>query len=1704
MQPPWIAQHEPLGGGYAPERTADEPGMRVRQAAAAATAAAQDEELRKFVNGEAQLRALAVHADFYTDEDALFELLSLASSTVVELERLPPMDQHALDAAQRLLKAILGFCTAWMRMAACGRLEEGAERLRGRRAAELVFQTVSALLTSESGLGASMLLSFDELEGLTLMGKAACHVEEDAVVGAVRSFREVTRRFAASARQRERTGNMMRSLEGFRETFCRRLTDLAVRSERRMLVVRFKEVVNELGGILSEAYSKSQVVDILSGLSLQLTSELVVQCPGIPDADGIEALDWLTNILRTLLERGSTGASPGSIRDWLETTGFFARLASLGACRVQQRAAGLLVVLLQRRVLAPAELVSALAKAGALSPESSIPATCRLALQGAVASASANLPVQATIDFIDNLCGLWSFSALALEGIDLLVQLTHVALAAGYDPNSTDAGSLNRSTAVMYLLRFVQWGHRQEDADRTEALAFALRSLRALLSHAGLRPLLPLMTAEALSLALEPGGGAVAPAAAARCSRVLGRLAADTASAVRGEGRIEALAWKLLLQTMPPVGAAVPFDGEHAEYWLAAFVDALSTFLAATDVEIGSQEVGILWSRLVVRPILGLPVSFGALQYFKLAFAARGPASVLLLAPYLAAPHPPTEVKMAYISIFCPSSFQDAPPLNASFFFPEARRFREEASLVAHSPPRLPPPLRRSFSSDDSFWPEIGADSSLNALAQAAATANVDLPETSASVPRLRLDRVQAVLPNPQGTSLFGELTVYDATERRLWDEFDELGSIEDAEALRQRDAAALRCLAVLDKEIDAAGRAGRELPSALAEARAKFSSLCELADQGAAAAMARRIGTAELAFTSVEEEFIEASAVHRRVRARCRRQGEPSPSTQALTAARSNLDQAHLALVAEMRLAAQWAQLGLVEITSIAGFARALRAAGPTHADPLLERLLHHSRWCAKQAENDLRAASSPSSPIRLVKEKPSAAAMDSMDAETLLQRAEVRVDAFAGFDTTPLGNGIRTVVARKKTAPAEAVVLKAYQEAERDLCLRELQALLKLRGHPQVLSLVDVFKSAGCTYLQLPHCPAGTLEQWCAKHEDALQQGRDADVFVRGQSIWRQIWQALGQLHVAGVCHGDLTLQNVLLWADLRPALADFRRCALQVPVAEERWPAPTADYAAPELEADPLTLPTKPADVYSAGVAMAKTFLGLELQVSSCPYHPTRGHRSLPEERTDADVADLLQLLLAEMPSTRPSAISASSHRALEPLGFLRRRGLLGASSGSAPQTFLSSAELLREEFRGKRVEEPLMLSRETVFDDIAGSKVGEWREEALLGEWRVMLSDESGVDGGGLRREVVTLFFEQLESSSLVLKAGMDGSEVLTLFVNDRQRAQQSVQQWRQTWTTVGAMLLRALVHFGNAPLGLSSAVFDCALGRLPQLPPDDLGAGVEEDVGKSIDRMIARRDAEGDDWALSQLSDLLRRLRRADPQKEAGYRWMLSQRVQEPMDGRSVVSSLSTESFETVEAMLEPAAYGLLARLASPSSEGKLLLDGAAFEWVLLWDLYLKYLGGGDRWLAYQALAAGFTTQGRRTAMWSSMTGEQIVELLDGVPLTPEAVLPNLEFKPGYGYETQIQYFTAVLGSFSAEELSMFLRFATGIGRLPASRRFPAGQKLAIRFMPTDNLDQLPSAHTCFWVVDVPPYEDQEDMGRKLRVAIAAPQPFALS
>merc|ERR1719436_72246 len=102
--------------------------------------------------------------------------------------------------------------------------------------------------------------------------------------------------------------------------------------------------------------------------------------------------------------------------------------------------------------------------------------------------------------------------------------------------------------------------------------------------------------------------------------------------------------------------------------------------------------------------------------------------------------------------------------------------------------------------------------------------------------------------------------------------------------------------------------------------------------------------------------------------------------------------------------------------------------------------------------------------------------------------------------------------------------------------------------------------------------------------------------------------------------------------------------------------------------------------------------------------------------------------------------------------------------------------------------------------------------------------------------------------------------------------------------------------------------------------------------------------------------------------------------------------------VSADTLETVSAMLEQLSYQFVVRNSHVRADGSILHEGAVLEWALLWDIYLKYLGGGDRWLAYQSLVEGLTARGRRHDLWARLTGEQIVEVLEGASLTPSTVV----------------------------------------------------------------------------------------------------------
>lgn len=1722
-------------------------------------------DTQAFVVGEEQLERLAQH-EYGADEEALFKLLSKAQGHMAELERSPPStaDPHALDAARHAGEAIVRFCVAWFRFAASGGLTEDGEGLRGSAAAELACSTITAAVSQESALGRMLLARFDELGGLGLFGAALVHMDEARLVIAARRLRKVATRCGVRAR-REGSNYVLQALtsnvEAFHGGLFARLVDLALRPGRRLRVSHFKELVAELGGVLSGVYDTNQVFEMGCLLSLQLTAALANYCPGVPETDALEAVEWMASVMRNLLDQPSaTGAlaSPVAVREWINDFGDFGLWQALlyrSGCRTLYHAHHLFTVLLFGNAMEPRDLVGALAAAGALTP-SAVPAPCRLAFQGALVATVPSLDPRGIVELFSELSSTLAFVHVGEEGVDLIVQITQQAFVAGFIPRETGPETaLPQSLGLSYLLYYLQWGYTQ--AEPPENLLELARHglLRSLAPQPVAEPVLPALAAKALILAAAPANACTA-AAAERCVRGLCGIAvglarmgaAAVATKTQSVAAVTAAAIATICTALPIVGSDTPFGGAEAQTWVAAFADCLACFLRLPGSHIDTPQVGSLWSRMIVRPVFGLQVPEVSMQYFKLAFLAQPSASSALIAPFLVAQNSPREVQLAYYSIFCPASLiGDPPPLSARFFLPDdSAPHAPGAATVdmsgagapvsedSYAPFRLPQPLRRSLPS--AMQTGIGAEEDAllvdaAAIAAVAVAAGHPLPDASSSAPRMRLDRIQAVARDE--ATLLGELAAYDAIERRLWDEFDERGRVDDSDALWQRDAAAARCLSVLELELKRHMSFSRDLPPSLEEARDKFSRLCDLLSHDTLGPLGHDLCKLEEQHAVREADALDARARHAREAAHKRRHngaaGAPSldtsnPAAEAAKAAQNAYLATTAQLVAAVRRVAYMAQVGLVEVVGTMGLARALRAAGSCHDDPLLGRLQQHGPWVAAQraadtwtgeteqlAPTDACAVGSSALAAKPTRRDTAPRALRLQRPDGLAAYGDVRSVSSSGSVLSGTWRGCR-------------MVLKGFKEGREDACQRELRALAALQ-HRCIVTLQGTFCSGGTTYLEFAWCAGGNLLSWCDAHTGVLD-AQDVAAYVKCVGIIRDVWNAVAYVHGQGAVHGNVSLSNILLTADHRPLLCDFGRCCFLEDAAGDgvgMFP-PEPGYMAPEQEAAGSTPPTKATDVYATGVAMAKAFLGLRLDVSGCPYHPTRQQRSLPDERIDVDMADLIHATLEESPLKRPSSDDAASHRALDPMPFLRRRGVLGgnavvggsngrAGKSTPGESLLSAAEQLREEYRGKRVDEPLMFSRDAVFETIAKSSLSEWAEDALLGEWRVMLNDESGVDGGGLRREVVSLFFEQFEQSSLVIRAGAEGpNNPPTLFVAGRQQADCSPQQWRQMWASVGAMALRAVVHFGNAPIAFSSIVFDCVFGRIDRLPPDDTAGGAGPADKEASARLAQFRAQRGDDWARSELLDWLRRLRRADPMKESSYRWMLAQRASSTgsRDGEvyesgrgGVAYTLSSDALQTMDVMLDPLCFDFLVNAGHAEPDGSTVHHGSILEWALLWDIYLKYVGGCDRWLAYEAFAQGLTSSGRRSDMWAALTGDQMVQALEGAALTPDIVIANLEFKPSYGYDQQVQCFRRVMESFSGDELSMFLRFATGIGRLPASRKFPSGQKLQIRFIP-DNLDRLPSAHTCFWVVDVPPYEEEADMGQKLRQAIAAPQPFALS
>lgn len=160
--------------------------------------------------------------------------------------------------------------------------------------------------------------------------------------------------------------------------------------------------------------------------------------------------------------------------------------------------------------------------------------------------------------------------------------------------------------------------------------------------------------------------------------------------------------------------------------------------------------------------------------------------------------------------------------------------------------------------------------------------------------------------------------------------------------------------------------------------------------------------------------------------------------------------------------------------------------------------------------------------------------------------------------------------------------VAIKALAAIDRDGSLiAEARALAAIE-HPGVVRVFDVVETAGRVYLVMERIRGETLRQWQRRH------GHDTAAVV---DVYLRIASALAAVHRAGIVHGDIKPDNVLIAEDGRVVLVDF---GLALAHGDHGMAARggTPRYLAPEATAGVLG---PKSDQFSFCVAMYEALCG-----------------------------------------------------------------------------------------------------------------------------------------------------------------------------------------------------------------------------------------------------------------------------------------------------------------------------------------------------------------------------------------------------------------------------------------------------------------------------------------------------------------------------
>jgi 5'-AMP-activated protein kinase catalytic alpha subunit len=215
-----------------------------------------------------------------------------------------------------------------------------------------------------------------------------------------------------------------------------------------------------------------------------------------------------------------------------------------------------------------------------------------------------------------------------------------------------------------------------------------------------------------------------------------------------------------------------------------------------------------------------------------------------------------------------------------------------------------------------------------------------------------------------------------------------------------------------------------------------------------------------------------------------------------------------------------------------------------------------------------------------------------------------------------------------------------KIAEVADVERVSREIKVLKMLR-HPNLIQLYEIVETSRQLCLVMEYCSGGELFDYIVA-STRLKEGEAC-------KFYQQVISGLEYLHRLGVVHRDLKPENLLLDTHKNIKIVDFGLSNLYNPDQLLKTACGSPCYAAPEMIARKLYVPSK-VDIWSSGVvlfAMVCGFLPFEDPSTSTLYQKIMSGDYRCPKFLSAEVVDLLSKVLDTNPNTRVTTARIKEH-------------------------------------------------------------------------------------------------------------------------------------------------------------------------------------------------------------------------------------------------------------------------------------------------------------------------------------------------------------------------------------------------------------------------------------------------------------------------